>query len=159
MDIFNNNLKIFNVRVKDENLDESRYANNVAEYLGLKLIEEELNLKKYIELYKKCIALEDLPLLHPNSVGIHLISQRAKEEGISVLLSGEGADELFGGYAHYRYFYIRLLLKKIPLFYYLLKKSKVSIYDEDFTGCLLEDGDYIIEYYKNLPAIYTLRHN
>ena len=43
--------------------------------------------------------LSDLPLTHPNSVAYHLISKVAREHGVIVLLSGEGADELFGGYA------------------------------------------------------------
>jgi asparagine synthase (glutamine-hydrolysing) len=45
----------------------------------------------------------DEPLTHPNSVPMHLIFRDAKEQAdVTVLLSGEGADEVFGGYAWYR---------------------------------------------------------
>ena len=45
----------------------------------------------------------DEPLTHPNSVPMHLIFRDAKERAdVTVLLSGEGADEVFGGYAWYR---------------------------------------------------------
>ena len=37
---------------------------------------------------------------HPNSVGIWLLAQRAREF-VTVLLSGEGADEVFGGYTRF----------------------------------------------------------
>jgi asparagine synthase (glutamine-hydrolysing) len=40
----------------------------------------------------------DQPIGHPNSMALWLLAQRAREHA-TVLLSGEGADELFGGYA------------------------------------------------------------
>ena len=40
----------------------------------------------------------DQPIGHPNSLALALLSQRSREHA-TVLLSGEGADELFGGYA------------------------------------------------------------
>jgi asparagine synthase (glutamine-hydrolysing) len=40
----------------------------------------------------------DYPLFHPNFVGSLLLTRSASENGLKVLLSGEGADELFLGY-------------------------------------------------------------
>jgi len=153
-------LTVFHVQVKGS-LDESKYAKRIARDLGLNLIIEELDGIKYKENVARCIGLEDLPLIHPNSVGIYLISKRAKEEGFSVLLSGEGADELFGGYRRYRYYYVRMWLKKalspfikgIPDRYEPLLKSSVYglIDNDDFVSCVLEDGDQIIKDYYTLP--------
>lgn len=42
----------------------------------------------------------DQPISHPNSLGIWLLAQHARER-VTVLLSGEGADEVFGGYARF----------------------------------------------------------
>jgi len=153
-------LTVFHVQVKGS-LDESKYAKQIARELGLNLIIEELDETKYKDNVTRCIRLEDLPLVHPNSVGIYLISKRAKEEGFSVLLSGEGADELFGGYRRYRYYYVRMWLKNalspfinsIPDRYEPLLKSSVYglIGNDDFVRCVLEDGDQIIEDYHLLP--------
>jgi asparagine synthase (glutamine-hydrolysing) len=44
----------------------------------------------------------DQPMGHPNSVGIWLLAERAREF-VTVLLSGEGADEVFGGYTRFYY--------------------------------------------------------
>jgi asparagine synthase (glutamine-hydrolysing) len=145
------NLKIFNVSVNDKELDESKFAKRVADYLGLKLIEEQLNKNNFNELYKKCITLADLPLIHTNSVGIYLISKRAKEEGLSVLLSGEGADELFGGYPQYEYFFRRLFLTKTPILDFLNASFRNFYYFKDFTNYMLDDSNYIITQYKNVP--------
>jgi asparagine synthase (glutamine-hydrolysing) len=42
----------------------------------------------------------DQPISHPNSLALWLLAQRSREHA-TVLLSGEGADELFGGYARF----------------------------------------------------------
>jgi hypothetical protein len=44
----------------------------------------------------------DQPMGHPNSVGIWLLAERAREF-VTVLLSGEGADEVLGGYTRFYY--------------------------------------------------------
>ncbi|MGH9901390.1 MAG: asparagine synthase (glutamine-hydrolyzing), partial [Pyrinomonadaceae bacterium] len=57
----------------------------------------------------------DEPLTHPNSVPMHLIFRDAKERvGVTVLLSGEGADEVFGGYGRYAAARRRDALGKLP---------------------------------------------
>ena len=61
----------------------------------------------------------DLPLSHPNSVAYYLICQVARENGVIVLLSGEGADELFGGYRwryrrHRNLLWVLRVLDRLP---------------------------------------------
>lgn len=42
----------------------------------------------------------DQPISHPNSLGIWLLAQQSRDR-VTVLLSGEGADEVFGGYTRF----------------------------------------------------------
>jgi asparagine synthase (glutamine-hydrolysing) len=51
----------------------------------------------------------DQPISHPNSLGIWLLSQTAKGK-VTVLLSGEGTDEVFGGYTRFYYAHMRPLI-------------------------------------------------
>jgi glycosyltransferase involved in cell wall biosynthesis len=53
----------------------------------------------------------DQPMGHPNSVGIWLLARGARDF-VTVLLSGEGADEVFGGYT--RFYYASLQAKVTP---------------------------------------------
>jgi asparagine synthase (glutamine-hydrolysing) len=45
---------------------------------------------------------EDEPLAFPSSVPLHFVSGLARDHGVKVVLTGEGADELFLGYNRYR---------------------------------------------------------
>lgn len=53
----------------------------------------------------------DQPMGHPNSVGISLLAERA-HDSVTVLLSGEGADEVFAGYT--RFYYANLRPRVVP---------------------------------------------
>jgi asparagine synthase (glutamine-hydrolysing) len=103
-------------------LDERGYAEQVTKALEIPLISYALDGKSFRKELPRAIYLGDNPLTHPNSVAFYLICQVARQHGVIVLLSGEGADELFGGYAwRYRRFkhllraqrFLRLMPRKL----------------------------------------------
>lgn len=57
-----------------------------------------VNKKIFVKTLTKMIKVRQEPLSVPNEVILYLIAKKARRKGIKVLLSGEGADELFGGY-------------------------------------------------------------
>jgi asparagine synthase (glutamine-hydrolysing) len=81
-------------------LDEHPYAKQVADALGIALLTYPMTAEAFRENLPRAIYHSDFPLTHPNSVAFLLISEFARQHGVIVLLSGEGADELFGGYMH-----------------------------------------------------------
>ena len=88
-----------------EDLDESRYAKQVAESAGIPLLSYPLKAEAFRENLVRAIYHSDFPLTHPNSVAFLLICEFARQHGVIILISGEGADELFGGYIQrYRHF-------------------------------------------------------
>lgn len=96
-------LDTFCVGFSEEGFDERPFARRVAEAIGSRHHEMVLTAN---DIARELIPLtwaHDEPLTHPNSIPMHLIFRYAKEQaGVTVLLSGEGADELFGGYDWYR---------------------------------------------------------
>ncbi len=67
--------------------------------------------RSFFDMLDKATWHMDQPMGHPNSLGIWLLAQRSREL-VTVLLSGEGADEVFGGYT--RFYYAGLRPKVSP---------------------------------------------
>ena len=84
-----------------EKYDERKYAKEVSSYLGLENIDLELTKKKFFDNLDNVIYALDEPLNDPAAIPLYSLFERVEQEGIKVVLSGEGADELFLGYKHY----------------------------------------------------------
>jgi len=107
-------------------LDESRYAKQVTAMLGIDLFTCQLGRENFCANLPRAVYHSDVPLTHPNSVAYLLVSELARKHGTIVLMSGEVADELFGGYMH-RYRRYRQLLQAKRLLGYLPAKLRQII--------------------------------
>jgi asparagine synthase (glutamine-hydrolysing) len=119
-----NQLSGFHISIAGyQDFDERRYAETLAGKLQIPFIPMDLTADNFRANLAQVTWLEDMPLTHANSVGYYLISQVARRHGTFVVLTGEGADELFGGYA-WNYRRRRLLhrlkpwLDKLPARFY-----------------------------------------
>jgi len=83
--------------------DESNYAEEFAEYLGTSHKTIKVTASNFLSDLKSFVCSMDQPFSIPSGLGIKAISQQAKLDGIKVLLSGDCADECFGGYSWYPY--------------------------------------------------------
>jgi asparagine synthase (glutamine-hydrolysing) len=118
----NRNLSAFHVSVAGfPELDERRFAEQLARTLEIPFVPLELGEDNFRRALPVVTDLSDLPLSHPNSIAYYLISKVARDHGVKVLLSGEGADELFGGYrwAHRRALWLHRLL---PVLHWLPRR-------------------------------------
>jgi asparagine synthase (glutamine-hydrolysing) len=92
-------LHCFNASVPDQpDVDEARWASAVARGIGARLHTVACDARAWRAGFVAAVRHVEYPLTHPSSVPMAQIARRAREEGVKVLLSGEGADELFGGY-------------------------------------------------------------
>jgi len=84
----------------DQFVNDLPYARKVAESVGFPF--NNIKIKPDItHLLPSLIAHLDEPLADPAIITCYLICKLARERGVPVLLSGQGADELFGGYPRY----------------------------------------------------------
>ncbi len=91
----------FTVRFSEPKYDEGPLAQQVAERWKLDYHELIVAPDKLLSMLHTASWLNDEPLVHGNDLHLLAISQYAKPR-VTVLLSGEGADETLGGYVRYR---------------------------------------------------------
>ena len=96
-------LHTFCVGFHEPDFDESEDAARMAAHIGSQhhgVMVAESDVERHFD---SLTWVHDLPLTHPNAIPMHLVFRYAREEaGVTVVLSGEGADEVFGGYDWYR---------------------------------------------------------
>lgn len=96
-----NHVNSFTVRFDEDGYDESSIARDMAEKWHLKYHELSVSREEIVPLLHESMRLNDEPLAHGNELHILAIARFAKEL-VTVLLSGDGADEILGGYVRYR---------------------------------------------------------
>ena len=94
------NFETVSIIFNDVRFSEDEYINIVTEKLALPSHKFLLDSEYYLDNIEKATRHLEAPINHPNTVGIYKLSQCAKEF-VTVLLSGEGADEVFGGYSRF----------------------------------------------------------
>ena len=77
--------------------DDAIYARKMAAHLGIRLHEIEIS-PDIVDMLPRVVDVLDEPIGDPAAINTVLMCQAAREAGVKVLLSGMGADELFGGY-------------------------------------------------------------
>jgi asparagine synthase (glutamine-hydrolysing) len=77
--------------------DDAIYARKVAERYGISLHEIEIS-PDIVELLPRMVDVLDEPIGDPAAINTLLMCEAARARGVKVVLSGMGADELFGGY-------------------------------------------------------------
>jgi len=98
---YRDQLGTYTISVGDPKLDEWPYARLVAERYGTDVHLFPLTPETLAERLPLLVWHLDEPLNHPNSVGIYELARGAKST-VTVLVSGEGGDEILGGYWHYQ---------------------------------------------------------
>ena len=77
--------------------DDAVYARKVAARFGIDLHEIEIS-PDIVDLLPRMVDILDEPIGDPAAINTVLMCEAARERGVKVILSGMGADELFGGY-------------------------------------------------------------
>lgn len=86
---------------KDEKYNEIGYAKEFSKYIGKENISKVISPEEYWGNFAKIQYHMDEPLADPAAVALYFVCKLASER-VKVVLSGEGADEIFGGYNIYK---------------------------------------------------------
>ena len=105
--------KAYSIGFAEQGFDEREEAKECADKLGVKLITEELNADEFFRVLPEVQYHSDEPYANLSAVPLYILSRRASAD-VKVVLSGEGADELFGGYDAYYESKAKKLYGRVP---------------------------------------------
>jgi asparagine synthase (glutamine-hydrolysing) len=91
-------IRTFTVKFPEEGYDETPFAKLLAEKYSTLHREITLDTDNFFDLMKKYAKMKDEPIGIPNEIALYLLFKEVKKS-VTVILSGEGADEIFAGYS------------------------------------------------------------
>lgn len=103
----------FTVGFSEKSLDESRYAARIARHFGARHHHMVAQPHSVIDLVTKVIAHCGEPFGDSSAIPTYLVSEMARKH-VTMALSGDGGDEVFGGYDSYRYHFLAARYRSLP---------------------------------------------
>ncbi|MFZ2620942.1 MAG: asparagine synthase (glutamine-hydrolyzing) [Minisyncoccia bacterium] len=107
--------KIKTFTVGFDTLTEAKEAVETASFLGTDHTELTVGPDEYFSALSKAVYHFDEPVADPSAIGLYFLAEEARKH-VKVVLSGEGADELFGGYNIYLAPFASEKMRWIPKF-------------------------------------------
>ena len=105
--------KTFTVGYDNKKYSEIDYAKELSEKIKVKNISKKISKEEYFDKFSLIQYHMDEPLADPSAVALYFVANTASKH-VKVALSGEGADEIFGGYNIYHEPYSVSWYNKIP---------------------------------------------
>jgi asparagine synthase (glutamine-hydrolysing) len=107
-------LDTFSISFSDPEFDESVYQRQMASYLGTDHHEAFITHEDIGRVFPEVIWHTETPILRTAPAPMYQLSQRVREQGYKVVLTGEGADELLAGYDIFKEMKIRRFWARNP---------------------------------------------
>ena len=109
--------------------DEIKYAKDLADKLKIKNVSKVITKDEYMNVIPDIMYYLDEPTSDPAAISLYFVAKLASKD-LKVVLSGEGADEFFGGYNYYREEVDYKFYNKIPYFIRHFVGKVASIFPE-----------------------------
>ena len=152
-------LRTFSIGFDDEKLDESSYQKEMIRHLDADHSSITCSNSDVAGSFLKTIWHTETPVLRTAPVPMSLLSGLVHKQGYKVVLTGEGADEVFGGYDIFKEAKIRQFWAKNPQsefraallkrLYPYLDLSKGQAYLQNFFGTAIDTPELM--YFSHLP--------
>ena len=154
----------------EKGYNEAPYAKGIANYLGTNHNEIDLSLNEVQNIIQLLPKIYSEPFADSSQIPSYLVCKEARRSGLIVALSGDGGDELFGGYN--RHYYASLLQKFFGHYPHSLRNlignfiSKVPLTDiglnlerRNKLSFLIKKSNSLEDVYKALTTNWDLSDN
>lgn len=111
---FNPQVQTFAIRFQERDFDEGDYQNQMAGHLRVQHRELAADNRLIAEAFPAVVWHAEKPLLRTAPVPMFLLARFVQQQGIKVVCTGEGADEVFGGYDIFREALVRRFIARQP---------------------------------------------
>lgn len=111
---FNNELRSFGIRFENKDYDEGNYQNEMVDFLKINHSEIIASNDAIGANLENVLWHTEKPLLRTGPIPLYILSGLVNQSGYKVVLTGEGADEIFGGYDIFKEAKIRNFWAKDP---------------------------------------------
>ena len=134
---------------------EIEYAQNLTQKLKIKNTNKIITKEEYINAVSKMLYYMDEPFSDPSAISLYYLSKIASND-VKVILSGEGADEFFGGYNTYKEEIEYELYNKIPFFVrHLLSKCFEKLSEFRGRNFIVRRGNKLENEYVGVNKIFS----
>lgn len=113
-EMFPERLKTFSIGFEQKDFDESNYQSEVANFFNTQHHSISFKNKDVVDLFEKVIWHTEIPVLRTAPFPMYKLSELVRSHGIKVVITGEGADEILGGYNIFKEAIIRHFWAKYP---------------------------------------------
>lgn len=145
----------YTVGYHDERYNEISYAQDLTQQLGLENKSKIITKEEYLQVLPRIMYHLDEPTADPAAVALYFVSELASHD-VKVVLSGEGADEFFGGYNTYRGDIDSGFYGKIP---FVIRHVIASLCKHlpSWKGIpfLIRNGERIEDYYVGVNPVFS----
>lgn len=149
--------KTFTVGFEGKKYDEIPYAKEFANSINAEHFSRIISADEYFDKFSNIQYYMDEPLADPAAIALYFVSSLASEQ-VKVVFSGEGADELFGGYNVYKEPFTALSYNKIPFALRRAIGAVASLFPKvRGFNFLIRRGKRVGEWFIGGANIFTLR--
>lgn len=149
--------KTYTVGYESPQYSEIEYAKNLASRLGIQNISKKITKEEFLNEVPQILYYMDEPSADASAISLYFVSQLASKD-VKVVMSGEGADEFFGGYNTYREEVDFKWYNKIP---FKIRKILGSIFEKlpEFKGrnLIVRRGNRLEDEYIGVNRIFSLK--
>lgn len=112
--MFPDKLNTFSIGFEQKDFDESVYQNEVADFFETNHHSVTFKNRDVVDLFEKVIWHTEIPVLRTAPFPMYKLSKLVRDNGIKVVITGEGADEMLGGYNIFKEAIVRHFWAKFP---------------------------------------------